>query len=151
MAIGSGCKVHLKADELPKGTIIANVSGHFVCVIDGVIQDTYDCSRGGTRCVYGYYYFVEQDVQPVIEEALTPQISSTMPYSIDKDKEDVQQLINQIHSVIQRVEEIDPVASSQLYSITYDMFQELVVYCNGRMSHKFNVEELEKLGYLPKH
>ena len=56
MLIGSGCKVHLKAEELPMGVIIANVSKHFVCVIDGVIQDTYDCSRGGTRCVYGYYY-----------------------------------------------------------------------------------------------
>jgi hypothetical protein len=24
-------------------------------VIDGVIHDTHDCSRGGTRCVYGYW------------------------------------------------------------------------------------------------
>lgn len=24
-------------------------------IADGVIQDTYDCSREGTRCVYGYY------------------------------------------------------------------------------------------------
>lgn len=57
MAIGSGCKVHLKADELPKGRIIASVSKHLVAVIDGVIHDTYDCSRDGTRCVYGYYSF----------------------------------------------------------------------------------------------
>jgi len=55
MQIGSGCKVHLKSDELPKGTIICNVSRHFVAVIDGIINDTYDCSRNGTRCVYGYY------------------------------------------------------------------------------------------------
>jgi len=26
-----------------------------VAVIDGVINDTYDCSREGTRCVYGYW------------------------------------------------------------------------------------------------
>lgn len=58
MKIGQGCKVHLKADELPGGTIICNVSKHMVCVIDGVIHDTHDCSRGGTRCVYGYYYKV---------------------------------------------------------------------------------------------
>lgn len=56
MLIGQGCKVHLKADELPSGTIICNVSKHFTCVIDGVINDTHDPSRGGNRCVYGYYY-----------------------------------------------------------------------------------------------
>ena len=55
MKIGSGCKVHLKADELPSGTLIVNVSKHFTTVINGVINDTYDCSRNGTRCVYGYY------------------------------------------------------------------------------------------------
>lgn len=55
MAIGSGCKVHLKAEELPKGRIIARVSKHLVAVIDGAIYDNHDPSRGGTRCVYGYY------------------------------------------------------------------------------------------------
>ena len=57
MKIGQGCKVHLRADELPKGKLIVNVSKHFTAVIDGVINDTYDCSRGGTRCVYGYYTY----------------------------------------------------------------------------------------------
>jgi len=55
MFIGQGCKVHLRADELPKGRIICNVSKHYVAVIDGTIHDLEDCSRGGTRCVYGYY------------------------------------------------------------------------------------------------
>lgn len=55
MRVGSGCKVHLRADELPKGRIIARVSGHLVAVIDGVIHDTHDSSRGGKRCVYGYW------------------------------------------------------------------------------------------------
>jgi hypothetical protein len=55
MRIGSGCKVHLRAEELPRGRIIARVSKHLVAVIDGVIQDTHDPSRDGTRCVYGYY------------------------------------------------------------------------------------------------
>lgn len=55
MSIGSGCKVHLRADELPPGRIIASVSRHLVAVIDGVAQDTHDPSRGGKRCVYGYY------------------------------------------------------------------------------------------------
>ena len=55
MTIGSGCKVHLKEDELPKGVIILKVSHHLTCVKDGVIYDTYDCSREESRCVYGYY------------------------------------------------------------------------------------------------
>lgn len=55
MFFGSGCRVHLKREELPKGRLVVNVSRHSVAVIDGVIHDTYDCSRGGTRCVYGYF------------------------------------------------------------------------------------------------
>jgi len=55
MGIGTGCKVHLKADELPSGKILARVSKHFTAVVDGVINDIYDCSREETRCVYGYY------------------------------------------------------------------------------------------------
>ena len=54
MGIGTGCKVHLKADELPKGRIICNLSRHYCAVVDGVINDTYDPSRGETRCVYSY-------------------------------------------------------------------------------------------------
>ena len=55
MGIGTGCKVHLRADELPAGRLVVSVSRHIVAVIDGVIHDTYDCSRDGTRCVYGYW------------------------------------------------------------------------------------------------
>lgn len=55
MFIGKGCKVHLKADELPSGRIICQVSRHVVAVVNGVINDTYDCSRQGSRCVYGFW------------------------------------------------------------------------------------------------
>lgn len=55
MSIGSGCKVHMRAAELPAGRIIVRVSGHYAAVIDGVLHDTEDCSRDGTRCVYGYF------------------------------------------------------------------------------------------------
>lgn len=42
--------------DLPtSGTIIANVSKHLVAVIDGVIHDTHDPTRGGRRTVYGYW------------------------------------------------------------------------------------------------
>jgi hypothetical protein len=55
MQIGSGCTVHLRPDELPSGRLIVSVSKHLTAVIDGVIYDTHDCSRRGTRCVYGYW------------------------------------------------------------------------------------------------
>lgn len=55
MTIGSGCTMHMKEDELPAGTLIVKLSGHLTCVKDGVLYDTYDCTREGTRCVYGYY------------------------------------------------------------------------------------------------
>jgi len=74
MQIGSGCKVHLVAEELPKGTLIVRLSKHLTTVIDGVIHDTFNPQRGATywygegeyaagkaahvspdRCVYGYY------------------------------------------------------------------------------------------------
>lgn len=58
MKIGSGCTTHLKDDEIPmRGRVVCNVTKHLTCVIDGVINDTYDPSRGGTRCVYGYWIF----------------------------------------------------------------------------------------------
>ena len=56
MSIGTGCKVHLKEDELPKGIIICALSKHLTTIIDGVINDTFDPSRNGTRCVYGYWF-----------------------------------------------------------------------------------------------
>jgi hypothetical protein len=78
MQIGSGCKVHLVAGELPAGRLMVNVSKHYTAVIDGVVHDTYDPQRDpqdrvepvklgggwqasrvvgqtGGRCVYGYW------------------------------------------------------------------------------------------------
>lgn len=47
--------IHLREDELPDGVVICRVSKHLTCVKDGVIFDTYNCSRGGKRKVYGYW------------------------------------------------------------------------------------------------
>lgn len=55
MFIGRGCQVHLNEKELPKGTLIVSVSKHLTCVKNGKLYDTYDCSRNGQRCVYGYW------------------------------------------------------------------------------------------------
>lgn len=55
MGIGTGMTVHVREDELPKGNLILRLSRHLACVKDGVLHDTYDCSREGTRGVYGYW------------------------------------------------------------------------------------------------
>jgi len=55
MSVASGCKVHLRSSELPRGPLIVKVSRHLTAVVDGVLYDTHDCSRGETRCVYGYF------------------------------------------------------------------------------------------------
>jgi hypothetical protein len=59
MRFGGGCRVHLRAGELPAGRLVVTVSRHLVAVVDGVIRDTEDPSRGGMRCVYGYYRIPE--------------------------------------------------------------------------------------------
>ena len=55
MGIGTGCTVHLRIGELPMGRLIVSVSKHITTVIDGVVHDTHDCTRHGTRCVYGWW------------------------------------------------------------------------------------------------
>ena len=56
MLIGQGCKVHLRADELPIGRMVVSVSKHYTAVIDGVIHDTYNpaADRGTTIYPPGY-------------------------------------------------------------------------------------------------
>jgi hypothetical protein len=53
MGIGTGCRVHLKKEELPTGTMICRLSKHLCCVKDHVIYDTFH--PGADRCVYGIY------------------------------------------------------------------------------------------------
>lgn len=60
MAVGTGCRVHLRADELPGGRLVVAVSRHLVAVVDGVVRDTHDPTRGGRRCVYGYYSLIPE-------------------------------------------------------------------------------------------
>jgi len=56
MFVGKGCTVHLKKEELPSGTLLVSCSKHITVVKDGVLHDTHDCTRNGTRCVYGYWF-----------------------------------------------------------------------------------------------
>ena len=60
MKVGEGCTTHLESGEIPMHSrIICVCSRHWVAVINGVIHDTYDSSRNGSRCVYGYWYYNE--------------------------------------------------------------------------------------------
>jgi hypothetical protein len=58
MSIGSGTKVHVRRDELPHGRLVLRLSKHCAAVIEGVLHDAYDCSRDGTRAVYGYWRYM---------------------------------------------------------------------------------------------
>lgn len=60
MQVGSGCRVHVRRDELPPGRVILRLSKHYVASIERVVHDTSDPSWGydgaeGGRCVYGYW------------------------------------------------------------------------------------------------
>jgi hypothetical protein len=55
MGIGTGCKVHLRPDELPSGRLVVSVSKHYTAVIDGTVNDTWNPQRQSGRCVYGYW------------------------------------------------------------------------------------------------
>ena len=56
MFIGQGFKTYLRKEDLPPGRLIVSVRKHLTAVVDGVVNDTWDCSQGGNKGVYGYYY-----------------------------------------------------------------------------------------------
>ena len=99
MEIGKGCKVHLKANEIPMNmTIIVRLSKHLSCVKNGIINDTYDCSRNGTRCVYGYWYKQDltqetqknnditlEDIKDYVKELKT--MKRALQYSMEKNRD----------------------------------------------------------------
>lgn len=68
MQIGQGCTIHLRAEELPPGRLVVQVTKHWCAVIDGVIYDNHDPSRDGTRCVYGYWQLGVTDAQAIHDE-----------------------------------------------------------------------------------
>lgn len=56
MGIGTGCTTHITPGELPPtGRHVLSLSRHCAAWVNGVLFDMYDCSRDGTRCVYGYW------------------------------------------------------------------------------------------------
>lgn len=54
-ALAIAMRRDLAAGEVPDNCIAA-VSKHYVAIVGGVMRDTHDPSRDGTRCVYGYWH-----------------------------------------------------------------------------------------------
>jgi hypothetical protein len=62
MKIGSGTTVHVREGELPtEGKYLLRLSRHFCAIVDGVVHDTYDPAREGTRAVYGFWTLAGSD------------------------------------------------------------------------------------------
>lgn len=59
MAIGTGTTMHVRMHELPQGRLVLRLSRHYAAVIDGVVHDTHDPSREGSRAVYGIWMLPE--------------------------------------------------------------------------------------------
>lgn len=56
MQVGQGTTNHLAIGEVPMtGPAVVSVSKHMCAVVDGVVRDTFDPTRDGTRCAYGWY------------------------------------------------------------------------------------------------
>lgn len=75
MGIGTGCQVHLLAEELPAGRLIVSVSKHYTAVIDGVIHDTHNPQRE----VHSLTPYRGQELKPgetLIENGGHPQVTS---------------------------------------------------------------------------
>lgn len=49
-------KMRMRAEDMPEGTIICNLHKHLACVKDGVLHDTWDCSKGGEARVLSYWF-----------------------------------------------------------------------------------------------
>lgn len=69
MSIGSGCRKHLAYGAFGNGTYIVRLSRHLTCVKGGDIYDTFDPSRGGFRCVYGFFVPVTVEARDEAQRA----------------------------------------------------------------------------------
>ena len=103
MGIGTGCQVHLTENELPKkGCYILNLSHHFSCIKDGVLYDTYDCSRDGTRCVYGYWKAPTQE--QIVEKQMLEKMKELEKQYLDKVKQEIKKVKTQYSKKIKELE-----------------------------------------------
>lgn len=50
-----GRGVLMQASHMPAGRVIVALSKHLTTVVDGVLHDTHDCSKGGAAIVHGHW------------------------------------------------------------------------------------------------
>lgn len=110
MQIGSGCKVHLRSEELPKGRLVVTVSKHWTAVIDGVINDIYNPDRGGDRCVYGYWMLKDQTPMQQTQDELKKEFIMQLFSRITKKLTLFEQAV--LQAMYQPTPDIDGVLSS---------------------------------------
>ena len=55
MVFGQGTSHHICEKDLPKGSVIAQISKGITFIKDGVLFDKYDVSRNNTRCCYSIW------------------------------------------------------------------------------------------------
>lgn len=65
-------RMRMRADELPTGRLIVRRDRHLVAVIDGVLHDTHDSSRGGTAPVLRIFQRARDCVYRPQGEVTTP-------------------------------------------------------------------------------
>lgn len=54
--IGSPDRTHMRENELPShGRYVLRLTRHVTAYVNGVLYDTHDCTRKGTRMVYGLW------------------------------------------------------------------------------------------------
>ena len=88
----------MREDELPSGELIVALSKHLTCVKDGVLYDTYDCSRGGDRCVYGYWR------KPKAKAKKEPATSKQYPEALLQKIEEMTRELARLNKRIERLE-----------------------------------------------
>ena len=103
---GSSNKCHLCDEDLidyKNGKYILSLSHHFSSLIDGVLVDTYDCSRDGDRQVYKMYKMTKsvEEYNQLIEQ-FNKELDKKI---INKEKQDTRR-INKKNRAIRKIQEL---------------------------------------------
>lgn len=137
MTIGSGCTTHLRAGEIPMDQpIICNCSHHLVAVINGTVKDTYDSTREGTRCVYGYWTLgtakTSADSQDTEEE-----FKPSGKYSLD----DIMRKIRKLKALYEGAKKINSEGEAQMAAL---LMKKLLTQYNLTMEQIGDDEDKKK-------
>ena len=141
MGIGTGCQVHLAQGEVPMDQpIVCNCSGYLVAVINGNLRDTYDSSRDGTRCVYGYWTLGTAKVGSKAQETQKEDdinISNGGKYTLD----DIMRKIRKLKSLYEGAKKINSEGEAHMAAL---LMKKLLTQYNLTMEQVGDAEDKEK-------